>query len=244
MNRKIDNFTKEQVQEIVNTSLTKKEVAIRLGYSSDAGTVNKVLTQYFKENNINISSLQENKNFKYTRETVFCQNGVISQHHLVRWFKKENVPYKCNICGQEPYWNNKPLTLILDHINGIHTDDRLENLQWVCPNCNQQLDTTGSRNPKRKNSAKKFYCIDCGKEVHKGTLRCASCQAKYRTIPLQDMPVTREELKQLIRTKPFTQIGKDFNITDNGIRKWCDKFNLPRTKKEIKNYSNEEWEKI
>ena len=58
------------------------------------------------------------------------------------------------------------------------------------------------------------------------------------------MPVTREELKGLIRNKPFTQIGKQFNVTDNAIRKWCDKFNLPRKKSDIQKYSVEEWSKI
>ena len=58
------------------------------------------------------------------------------------------------------------------------------------------------------------------------------------------MPVTREELKSLIRTKPFTQIGTQFNVTDNVVRKWCDKFNLPRRKSDIQKYSEEEWLKI
>jgi len=43
---------------------------------------------------------------------------------------------------------------------------------------------------------------------------------------------------------PFTQIGLKFNVTDNGIRKWCKKYNLPAKRSEIKNYSDEEWEKI
>ena len=43
----------------------------------------------------------------------------------------------------------KALTLILDHINGRNHDDRLENLRWVCPNCNQQLDTTNGRNRRK-----------------------------------------------------------------------------------------------
>ena len=42
------------------------------------------------------------------------------------------------------------------------------------------------------------------------------------------MPITREELKELIRNKPFTQIGAKFGVSDNAIRKWCDKFDLPR----------------
>jgi len=66
---------------------------------------------------------------------------------LRNWYKKGNyTKYECSICGQEPFWNGKELTLILDHINGVHTDDRLENLRWVCPNCNYQLDTTNGKN--------------------------------------------------------------------------------------------------
>ena len=58
------------------------------------------------------------------------------------------------------------------------------------------------------------------------------------------MLVTREELKELIRTKPFTQIGKQFNVSDNAIRKWCGKFNLPRKSTEIKEITDEEWKNI
>jgi uncharacterized protein YjcR len=40
----------------------------------------------------------------------------------------------------------------------------------------------------------------------------------------------RDELKQLIRTLPFTKIGKMFGVSDNAIRKWCNAYNLPRKK--------------
>ena len=88
------------------------------------------------------------------------------------------------------------------------------------------------------------YCIDCGKEIAKGSTRCVECDAKSRIIPLEEMPVTREELKDLIRKYPFTQIAAKFLVSDNAIRKWCDKFQLPRKKTEIKQYSDEEWKKI
>lgn len=55
---------------------------------------------------------------------------------------------------------------------------------------------------------------------------------------------SREELKQLIRTKPFTQIGKMYGVSDNAIRKWCDFEKLPRKKNEINKYTDEEWELI
>ena len=58
------------------------------------------------------------------------------------------------------------------------------------------------------------------------------------------MLVTREELKNLIRTTPFLQIGKQFNVSDKAITKWCKKFNLPYRKKDINIISDEEWKKI
>ena len=57
-------------------------------------------------------------------------------------------------------------------------------------------------------------------------------------------PFTREELKQQIRTTSFSEIGRNCGVSDNAVRKWCDKFNLPRRSREIKSYSNEEWSKI
>lgn len=97
-------------------------------------------------------------------------------------------------------------------------------------------------NQKEREEKKKYYCIDCGTEISRSATRCPSCANKNRQVISKEF--TREQLKELIRNKPFTQIGQDYNVSDNAIRKWCDKFNLPRTKKEIKSYSNEEWEKI
>lgn len=96
----------------------------------------------------------------------------------------------------------------------------------------------------QRREKKIVYCIDCGKEISKDAIRCPICAAKHQVIPLENMPVTREELKQLIRTLPFTTIGPMYKVSDNAVRKWCDKFDLPRKKKDINSYSDEEWKLI
>jgi hypothetical protein len=80
-------------------------------------------------------------------DNIFITNSTVDQKTLRSWYLKGNyTPYVCSVCGQEPWWNGKELSLTLDHINGQNHDNRLENLRWVCPNCDRQLDTFGSKN--------------------------------------------------------------------------------------------------
>ena len=55
---------------------------------------------------------------------------------------------------------------------------------------------------------------------------------------------SRSDLKDLIRNLPFTTIAKQYNVTDNAIRKWCKVYNLPNKTREIKKYSDEEWGQV
>ena len=239
----LDKYSKQELENIVKNSLSYKDVAKLVGYTSYSGDLCNLIKEKIQYFNIDISHFKRTTNLIRTPENIFILNSTANQTTLRKWYLQgEYTPYICSICGQKPIWQGKELTLILDHINGENHDDRLENLRWVCPNCNQQLETTNGKN--KKQLEKHNYCIDCGKEIHLSSNRCIECQAKKQTIPLEQMPVTREELKQLIRKKPFVQIGLQFKVSDNAIRKWCDKFNLPRKATEIKKYTDEEWENI
>lgn len=73
----------------------------------------------------------------------------------MRWVKKhilKEQDHKCSICGMEDVWNNKPITFILDHIDGHANNNERSNLRLICPNCDSQLDTYKSKN---KNSDRK-----------------------------------------------------------------------------------------
>lgn len=88
---------------------------------------------------------------------------------------------------------------------------------------------------------KKHYCCDCGKMISKDAIRCPECASKFSRVVKRP---NREELKQLIRNKPFTQIAKQYGVSDNTIRNWCELEHLPSKKTEIKKYGDIEWKKI
>jgi len=78
---------------------------------------------------------------------VFIENSPYWQNSIKKKILDNAlIEYKCAICSSPPIWNGRPMTLVLDHINGVHSDNRLNNLRFVCNNCDSQLDTYKSRN--------------------------------------------------------------------------------------------------
>lgn len=88
----------------------------------------------------------------FTDEEVFAANSPLKGNLKRRVHKAGFLPNRCAECDNAGTHNGKPLVLQLDHINGVRTDNRRENLRFLCPNCHSQTATYCGRNlpaPKR-----------------------------------------------------------------------------------------------
>lgn len=85
------------------------------------------------------------------------------------------------------------------------------------------------------------YCVLCNKPILSSSTYCAECSHLIQQTTTRP---SKEELKQLIRTKSFVAIGQMYGVSDNAIRNWCKAMKLPTTKKQIKQYSDADWNMI
>ena len=173
---------------------------------------------------------------------------------------------KCQYCG----YNKCQSALELHHINKTEKDFSIAestNKSWeiicnelkkcvlVCANCHREIhegmikqeivssfDELKAKeiNEDINNFKEKTinYCIDCGKQIDIKAKRCEFCGHLARRKQIRP---TREELKKLIREETFTQIGRDYGVTDNTIRKWCKAVNLPFKKQDIEKINDNDW---
>lgn len=87
--------------------------------------------------------------------------------------------------------------------------------------------------PIRSRKIQKRHCENCGKELYKYNKGrfCRKCMPKMSielSISKKEPPVSKEDLLELLCKNSFVQVGKIFGVSDNAIRKWCDKYGIPR----------------
>ena len=68
------------------------------------------------------------------------------QGHFIRLFLADAQSGRCAICSGASIWQDSPLVLVQDHIDGNPANNCRDNLRLVCPNCDSQLPTYKSRN--------------------------------------------------------------------------------------------------
>ena len=138
---------------------------------------------------------------------------------------------QCSICQTGNIWNNEPLSLQLDHINGINNDHRLENLRLLCPNCHSQTETFSG---KRKKTQQK-QCKKCSQPISdkKFAKFCESCRTKEKQknyIKRSKFNPNKEELTNVLKSNNwnYSATGRHYNVSDNSIRKKCKKLNITK----------------
>lgn len=216
------NWNKELLEEIVLKSKSQKEVLRELKIRTEGGNF-KTLRKYLSLYNISTEHFIKNydkmvllKNLtRIDTKEILVENSNFSRHSLKkRLFEEGYLENKCSLCGQGENWNNMKISLILDHINGIHNDNRLENLRIVCPNCNAGLETFAGKNNIKVNPDK---TCKCGNTKHKTSIACNKCNGlEKRKIQRPD----KEQLLKEIDELGYSVTGRKYGVSDNAIRKW------------------------
>jgi len=174
-----------EFKKIISTSDTVTEILKRIGSVGNCG--NRItLKQRIKADGLDVSHLpignhrfNGGRKFKVEKiplEKILVEHSTYARGNLKKRLIDNSILKNvcANVkCGQLPIWNDEPLVLILDHINGVPDDHRLENLQLLCPNCNSQTKTFGGRNQSKH---EKRRCV-CGNILSRTTLgvKCVSC---------------------------------------------------------------------
>lgn len=141
---------------LVGKSSSYKEVLSYFGLENKGNNF-KTLRHRMTEDGIDFSHFKSRKEYlkpfqeSMPLQSILVENSSFNRTHLKNKLLKTGLlKNECSICGQLPVWNGKPLSLQLDHINGISDDNRLENLRILCPHCHSQTENFAGKNKHRQ----------------------------------------------------------------------------------------------
>ncbi len=135
---------------------------------------------------------------RLTADQVLCEKSHVKSGKLSLYVQKFRLlPYVCADCGNTGSHNGKVLVLQIDHINGVHDDNRLHNLRFMCPNCHSQTTTFAGRN--------------CRKQ--KVAVQRVQNRSRPRKVPYATLAARYAELLN------FEAVGKEFGVSSPTVKK-------------------------
>ena len=232
-------YTLEEFRIAVAESTSKREVLRKLGLAEAGGNyasfdrlvhelkldTSHLLGQAHLRGKTHNWSKPQNLN-----EILISGSYIQTSRLRCRLIKEKILDNKCYECGLTE-WKGKPLSLELEHKNGIRSDNRIENLTILCPNCHSQTNTYRGKNKKVRTLtpitlAKAIEtercctrCINCEVKILKNSLRCRSCATSFRKHNyVIDWP-SDEKLIELLKNNSYLSLAKILGVSDNAIRK-------------------------
>lgn len=151
-------------------------------------------------------------------EFIFCENSSYSRSNLKKRLIKDGLlEYKCHDCGLGDVWNGKKISLQLSHKNGVYNDNRLENLEFLCPNCHSQTpDFAGKRKVYDKPVPTKPP-VSRARDGHQYREFSYSHKRKVVRPPY-------DELVPMIESYGYSATGRKYGVSDNAVRKWVNHY--------------------
>ena len=179
-----------------------------------------------QENNIDLAQWSGvRKNGPIDVADQLTEHSTARRPAVKRWLLKCCIfEEKCAGCGNSE-WQDKKIPLQLHHINGVWDDNRIENLQFLCPTCHAMTESFagGNKHHGLPMPPEKKQC-HCGKPILRISRECKSCANSKRLGQgsKADWP-TDTEMEELLRQLPAERIAKKLGVSGTMIYKHCQK---------------------
>jgi predicted RNA-binding Zn-ribbon protein involved in translation (DUF1610 family) len=154
MKKKISELSKEEMVELIKNANSINEILKQLKVNANGSGAYKTFRNHCNRLGIEPPTYNNGNQVigpKIELIDILVENSTYQNISRLkqRLVRSKILDYKCVKCGNTGEWMNEPITLQLDHINGVNNDNRIENLRFLCPNCHTQTTTHGGKNVKK-----------------------------------------------------------------------------------------------
>jgi hypothetical protein len=233
----VPRYTEWQAREAVASSMSYAETLRKLDVGSTGGNWRTlriwigrwgISTEHFDPRALQRRGVSQRPR---PLDEILVEGSTYSRGHLKQRLYREGLKQRrCEICGQGELWRGRPMGLILDHVNGVRDDHRIDNLRIVCPNCAATLETHCGR--KNRIIWSERGCLRCGAEFMPRYERQRYCSRACGTRsprPSRGVPVPErrrvqrpphDQLLREIAATSYSAVGRKYGVSDNAVRKW------------------------